>query len=233
MNLQADPHRKKLSAPVSARRKRLQRGVEVIEFGMFAAMMAPALVWMFTTGMNFLRFNKANDVAHSTALMYMKGTDMTVLGSQEIIARVAQGLDLEVDDGATPPSQALSNSRGSGLVVLTQVQYVGATTCTGCANLNQYVYLQRIYIGNKNLQIAGSTVQSSLGNPPSNLWNSSTGMVSTPYTSTTNQLPGSFAGLWSPALGDGQIVYVVECFFKGNFGTGIFDGDGISTRVFM
>src|SRR5436305_2742134 len=100
-----------MRAASNTRRRRSQRGVEAIEFGLFFVMMLPAFVWMFISGMNFIRSNKANDVARAAALMYIKGQDMTVLGTQEIIARVAQGLDLQVDDGTPPPNQVQSNSR--------------------------------------------------------------------------------------------------------------------------
>ena len=218
---------------MSARRKRGQSGLEAIEFGMFTVVMMPALIWMFVSGMNFVRFNKANDVARATALMYLKNTDFTVLGSQEIIGRLAQGLDLEVDDGTAAPNQVLSSSRGSGLVVLTQVQYVGPNTCTGCANLNQYVYLQRIYMGNRSLQFNGTTQQSALGDPVAAIWSSSSGLITNPLTDTRARVAASFANLWSPAVGDGQIVYVVECYFSNTFGTGSFGGNGIYARVFM
>jgi hypothetical protein len=146
---------------------------------------------------------------------------------------VAEGLDLEVDDGATPPSQVLSNSRGSGLVVLTEVQFVGTTTCTGCTNTGYYIYKHRVYIGNRSLQINGSTVVSALGDPPSAIWDSTTGDVSSQYTDTRARVASNFAGLWSPAMADGQIGYVVESYFAGTFGTGNFGGNGIYARVFM
>src|SRR5579863_6943918 len=92
-------------ATATPRRRRRQKGVEAIEFALFFSLMLPPFIWMFVTGMNFIRFNKANDVARAAALMYVKGQDMTVLGTQEILARVAQGLDLEVDNGVTPPNQ--------------------------------------------------------------------------------------------------------------------------------
>lgn len=224
----------RMNVPVSSRRRRYQRGVEALEFGLFAVVMAPALVWMFTNGMNFVRFNKANDVARATALMYLKNTDMNVLGTQEIVARVAEGLNLQVDNGATPPNQVKSNSVGSGLVVLTQVKYVGSGTCpSGCTNLNQYVYMDRVYIGNRSLQFNGSTVLSALGDPAAAIWSSTTGDISSPYTDNRAQLPASFAALWSGGVGDGQVIYVVECFFAGSFGTGAFGGNGIYARVFM
>ena len=221
------------NVPVSRRRRCRQKGVEAIEFGLFFVMMLPGFVWMFISGMNFIRFNKANDVARAGALMYIKGQDMTVLGTQEILARVGQGLDLQVDDGGAPPNQALSTSRGSGLVVLSQVQFVGSNTCTGCANLNHYVFLQRVYVGNKSLTFNGSQVQSALGAPASAIWSASTGAVASVYTDTRAQVNASFANLWSPAVGDGQIVYVVESYFAGGFGSGDFGGNGVYARVFM
>jgi len=217
----------------SSRRRRTQSGVESIEFGLFAIMMMPAFVWMFTTGMNFVRFDKAADVVRSAALMYVKGTDMNVLGSQELVARVAEGLSMEVDNGATPPSQVLSFSRGSGLVVLSTVQYVGSGTCSGCTNTGYYVFTDRVYIGNRSLQINGSTVQSALGDPPAAVWNSTTGDISSVYTDSRTRVASSFSSLWSPAMGDGAIAYVVEGFFAGSFGAGAFGGNGIYTKVVM
>ena len=225
--------RQGISGTVSGRRRRTQKGVEAIEFGLFFIMMLPGFVWMFISGMNFIRFNKANDVARAAALMYIKGQDMTVLGTQEILARVGQGLDLEVDDGAAAPNQVMSNSRGSGLVILSQVQYVGPNTCTGCTNLNHYVFLQRVYTGNKSLQFNGSQVQSALGDPATAIWSSSTGAVSNVYTNSGAQVNASFSSLWSPGVGDGQIVYVVESYFAGGFGAGQFGGNGVYARVFM
>ena len=225
--------RQGISAPVSARRRRRQKGVEAIEFGLFFIMMLPGFVWMFISGMNFIRFNKANDVARAAALMYVKGQNMTVLGTQEILARVGQGLDLQVDDGGTPPSQALSNSRGSGLVVLSQVQFVGPNTCNNCPNLNHYVFLQRVYVGNRSLAFNGTQVHSALGNPAVSIWSAATGAVSSAYNHPGAQVSSTFDGLWSPPVGDGQIVYVVESYFAGGFGTGDFGGNGVYARVFM
>jgi hypothetical protein len=223
-----------MNRPVSPRRRRGQRGIEAIEFGLFAMMVTPALVWMFTTGMNFVRFDKANDVARATALMYVKGTDLTLIGSQEIIERLGNGLNLVVDNGATPPNQVLSNSLGSGLLVVSRVQYVGPNTCSSCANTNKFVFMHRVYIGNTSLQIDGTTQQSALGNPDSSIWSSTTGLVSSPYTNTGAQVASSFASLWgSPGVADGQVIYVVEGFFAGSFGSGQFQGNGIYVRLFM
>ena len=54
------------------------------------------LLLMFITGMNFLRYIKATDVARAAALLYVKGQDLTSLGTQRVLAKVASGLDLQV-----------------------------------------------------------------------------------------------------------------------------------------
>ena len=225
-----------MKQPVSVRRKLRQKGVEALEFALFATVMAPALIWMFTTGMNFLRFNKANDTTRAAALMYVKGTDMLVLGTQEIIQRLGEGLDLKVDDGAAAPTEAQSYSSGSGLIILSQVQYVGSVTCpSGCTNYGKYVFMHRAYIGNKNLAIDDDPVSSALGNPSSASWNSTTGIVTNPHGDSGAQVNSSFATTWptNGGLGDGQIAYVVEAYFSGTFGTGQFNGNGIYTRIIM
>ena len=218
---------------ISMGKRHSQRGAEALEFGLFFVMMLPGFVWMFISGMNFIRFNKANDVARAAALMYIKGQDMTVLGTQEILARVGQGLDLQVDNGATPPNQVMSAIRGSGLIILSQVQYVGPNTCNNCTNLNQYVFLQRLYVGNKSLQLNGATVASALGNPAAADWSATTGAVTNVFNDTGTRVSSTFASLWNPGVGDGQIVYVVESFFAGGFGSGQFGGNGVYARVFM
>ena len=232
----------KINCPVSARRRRYQRGVEAIEFGLFAVVMAPAMIWMFTTGMNFLRFNKANDVTRAAALMYVKGTNMMVLGSQELVERIGEGLDLRVDDGATPPNQTLKNDRGSGVIILTQVQYVGSATCpTGCTNYGKYVFMHRAYIGNRNLVLGGGddsdtkNATSALGDPSNSAWNSTTGVIADPHGNSGAAVDASFANIWptNGGVGDGQIAYVIEAYFKGSFGSGQFNGRGIYTRILM
>lgn len=214
--------------PVSQRRRREQRGIEAIEFGLWSLLMTPAMVWMFISGMNFIRYNKAGDVTRSSAMLYVKGLNMAALGNQKIVARVANGLNLQVENGGS-----VATNLGDGLVVMTKIQFVGPTC--GCTNANQYVMMQRFYIGNRSLQIGGQTVESFTGPPPGgSLWNSSTGSVSNFMTDQNTRVTGAFATLWGSSLTNGQTVYVVESFFKTpSMGSGDFDSRGIYSRVFM
>lgn len=190
-------------------------------------LLMPPFIWMFISGMNFIRYNKAGDVTRSTAMMYIKGVDMTALGNQRIIARVASGLGLVVESGG-----AVVNNQGTGMVALSKVVFVDPQC--GCTNAGQYVLAERVYLGNRSLDIAGTTVESFVGPVPAALWSSSTGAISNYTTDTRARVSSDFSTLWGNSLGAGQFVYVVESFFKANTGgAGAFDSNGTYTRVFM
>jgi hypothetical protein len=214
--------------PISERRRRKQKGMEAIEFGLWAVLMMPPFVWMFINGINFVRYNKAGDVTRSAAMMYIKGVDMSGVNNQKIVARVANGLNLQVESGGTRV-----HNLGDGMVVMTQIQYIGATC--GCTNANNYVMTRRMYLGNRSLSIGGQTAESFTGAPPAgSIWNSTTGSVSNFMTDANARVTGAFVTLWGNSLSNGQTVYVVESFFKTPaIGSGAFDSRGIYTRVFM
>jgi Flp pilus assembly protein TadG len=213
---------------VSARRRRSQSGLEAIEFGLWVLLMMPALVWTFISGMNFVRYVKASDVTRAAAMLYTKGSDMSEVGLQQVLERVANGLDLQVDNNGVRV-----NNLGSGLIVLTRVEYVGSTC--GCTNASKYVMTQRLYIGNRSLTISGSTVESFSGAAPSTGWNSTSGSVSNFKNNATAVVSTGFSTLWGSSLSDGQYVYVIETFFKPTtpMGTGQFDANGVYNRIFM
>lgn len=213
--------------PVSERRRRRQGGLEAIEFGLWSLLLMPPFIWMFISGMNFIRYNKAGDVTRSTAMMYIKGVDMTALGNQRIIGRVASGLGLVVESG-----NAVVNNQGNGMVSLSKVVFVDPAC--GCTNAGQYVLAQRVYIGNRSLVIAGNNVESFVGAVPTALWSTTTGNINNYTTDTRARVSSEFTTLWGSALGAGQFVYVVESFFKaGTGGAGEFDSNGTYSRVFM
>ncbi len=219
--------------PLSLKRSRTQKGVEAIEFGLLFLFLLPPFIWMFMNGMNFLRFNKTTDVSRSAALLTVKGLDFTLPGNQDIISRVASGLDLQ--NSSTQSANGVTT--GSGLLIISTVQYIGPTTCASCTNLNKYVFLDQVYVGNKTLAINGATVASALGSPNSSLWSSTTGVVSSTQTNTGAQVPSTSTGGLPTGMADGQIAYVIECFFKPQgtdaFGTGAFDSAGVYNRVIM
>lgn len=215
-------------APVNPLRKRRQRGAEAMEFALWALLMMPPLVWMFISGMNLVRYVKASDVTRAAAMLYTKGQDLGDVGLQQVLERVANGLDLQVDSGGVRV-----NNLGSGLIVLTRVERI-SSTC-GCVNAGLYVMTQRLYIGNRSLEMNGGSVESFAGPAPSTGWNSTTGTVSNTSTNTSARVSTAFNDLWGVSLVAGQYVYVVESFFKPTttMGSGPFDASGVYNRIFM
>jgi hypothetical protein len=215
------------------RRKRSQGGTEVVEFLIFFWLTFPALLWMFVTGMDFVYMDKVNDVALAADLMVVKNLDLTLQGTQQIVARVATGLNLVTGTG--PNGNGAGG--GNGLLVISTVQYIGATTCSGCTNVGKYVFTRRIYIGNKSLQVNGSSVDSLFGDPAAGLWDSSvTGNVSNNQSNTGAQTNAAFAAMYNGTpIPDGQVVYVVESFFKPPFSFGGYAGstNGVYVRALM
>jgi len=188
---------------------------------------------MFVTGMNFVYMDKVNDVALAADLMVVKNQDLTLQGSQAIIGRVATGLNLVT--GAGPNGNGAAG--GNGLLVLSTVQYIGTSTCSGCTNVGKYVFTKRIYVGNKSLQVNGSTVDSLFGDPESALWDSTvSGTVSNNQSNTGAQTKATFAAMYGATpIPDGQVVYVVESFFKPPFSFGGYAGstNGMYVRALM
>ena len=213
-------------------RRRRQGGVEAIEFAIFFTLTLPMFVWMFINGMNFIILDKVNDVTRAAGLMLIKSQDFTLSGTQEIVARVASGLNLQV--GTTGGVQGTST--GSGLVIISKIQYIGTTTCSNCTNVSHYVFLSRIYVGNTSLQFNGTTVASAFGSPNSTLWSTTTGDVSSTQTNTGAQTNAAFGALFGATpIADSETVYVVESYFTSasGFGAGQFGAGGAYARVLM
>ena len=153
-------------------------------------------------------------------------------GTQEMVARVATGLNMQVGTAGG----ANGTTTGNGLVIISKVQYIGTTSCTSCTNVGTYVFLNRIYVGNKSLQFNGTTVASVFGSPDSSLWNSTSGAVSSSQTNALARTNSSFGALFGATpIADSQIVYVVESFFTSpnQFGSGAFNTNGVYARALM
>jgi hypothetical protein len=218
----------------SEARRKTQRGIEAMEFSLFFMVVFLPLLMMFISGMNFLRFIKSTDAARSTALLYVKGQDLTSLGTQRLLSTVASGLDLEV--GST--AGAGGNTAGSGLIVVSIVEYVGTTSCSSCTNVGHYVFQDRFFIGNTTLQVGGTTATSVVGNVNTSAqWSSTTGAVTGYLTDAHAQIPNSLTGLFPTGVTDSQTIYIVECFFSDQtskgFAPGQFTAPDIYSRVVM
>ena len=202
-------------------RRRNQRGVELIEFALTAAFLLPVLLGTFVAGVNLIRANQSTHVTRDLGSLYVHGVDFSLSANRDLAVRLASGLNLQN-----------SPSSGNGLIILSQVTFIGDATCTAnslagssCTNRNQYVFTQQLTIGNTSLR------SSSVGRPTAAV--NGSGMVQNYITDMGARVAPSFAYLWNPQLTDGQYIYAVEGFFTGIYLGTPPPGGGIYSRHFF
>jgi hypothetical protein len=200
--------------------------------------------------MNMVKAIAVNHVVRDLDDMYIHGADFSTSGYQQLALRLASGMNLQAPAFPNGANNVQSNtgSAGDGLVWVTKIMYVGATTdpnCTSvgagnCLNHDRFVYIQRVVFGNSTLT---SQKQSTLGDA-SLATISSFGAVQNYLTDTGAQLPGpaqtEMNNLWqsnqngTQPLTDGQVVYVVEGYSQSpSLSISSVSGKGVYARYFF
>ena len=203
--------------PCSPKRIRGQRGNEIIEFAVLSVFLVPLFIWMFVNGMNLLRFIQTTQISRDIGSLYIHGVDFSTYEAQQVAARLAQGYVLDIGSSYVGSNSSNNSNGGNAWVILSQVMYVGSTSCAAlpnnvtCTNLNKYVFLQRVNFGNSSVLFNGNPVQSGIGNPTGATINNG-GYVQNYLTDSKAQAPG-FGNFMTTQLSDGQVAYVVETFF--------------------
>ena len=203
-------------------RRRLQRGIAYIEFAFSLLVLIPLLLGAIGIGLSMHRQLQTVQLARDAGHMYARNVDFTVLGNQQVLSAVAGSLNLSTTLGS-----------GNAVVILSTVRYVDATACglagkvdshgnpLGCTNYQQWVFAQRLVIGNNTLW------SSSLGNPASSILSTvaSNGVpigsvnITNQVTNTTDVATITGFNPWnsttSTGLPSGQWVYVAEAAATG------------------
>jgi hypothetical protein len=240
-----------------ARRRLLrQKGQETVVFAlMIFFVYTPLLLWLFVIGMNMIVNIQVNTLARDMDNMYIHGADFSTYGAQQLVQLLATGLGLQFPafgqtSGVTNTNQATNEgTSGNGIIWVTQIMYVGATTgalCTSvgaanCVNANSFVYTQQIVFGNSSLT---SQKDTSVGYY-TGAGKSAGGVITSPLTDSFAQLssPNDTAmdNLWQTtsngqaSLTDGQVIYIVEAYFQTptlSLGT-IYQSPGTYARYFF
>jgi hypothetical protein len=173
-----------------------QRGNEVIEFALVTSLLLPFLFGTVVVGLNLGRSVQVTQVSRDAGHMYSRSVDFSDPGNQNLIVRLAQGLNIRV-------------TGGTGVVILSTIEFIGQAQCdaaglsgSACTNLNQPVFTNRIVIGNPSAR------SSAFGTPSASIVNS-TGQVSNYLTNTTARAAGFNAVL---PLAAGELAYVSEVY---------------------
>lgn len=177
-------------------RRKSQSGNNVLEFALVGMPLVALLLGVTTTGLALGKSVQVTQLTRDTASMYVRGVDFSVGTNQDLLVRLARGLDL-------------TRTGGDGVIILSTVTWIPQARCTQLqlnpCNGNRHVITHRLVIGRSALR------RSNLGTPNPALIDSK-GVVSNYMTdqSATATMPMQLA--------DNRYAYVVESHFTGFLG---------------
>jgi len=170
----------------------------LVEFVLVMALvMVPLVLGAMVVGFNLIRDIQVNQVNRDAGHMYARGVDFSSdtngLIDRSILYQMA-------------PQLQITTSSGLEVTILSTIEYVGSTTCTGCANLDHAVFTQQITLGNSALRASDFGTVSA-----SSMATDGTGNVLNPFTDTTVRADAILNIL---PMSDGQIAYVSETYYN-------------------
>jgi hypothetical protein len=174
------------------KRNRL-RGISTFEFAMSLMVLVPLVLGTGAIGINLIRTMQTVQLARDAGHMYAKGVDFsagTGAGNRTILANLGTGMGLSATTGS-----------GKAVVILSALTYVSGSTCASgneangatppgsqnCPNLNKWVFVQRLVIGNNTLRTSNYGAPITNGaDVPNNVTLDSLGIISIgQYTTRT------------------------------------------------
>jgi len=202
-----------------------ERGTALVEFVLCTGLLIlPMFFGVITVGLSLVLANQVTEVCRDAGHMYAYSVDFSQPSAQLLVtSQLAQGLNM------TPTG-------GRGVVYLSTITYVDQTICinyglqpSACTNMNHYVVIKRIAIGNSS----GSSAVS-LGNYAPNINQSiiqSSGSINPPdYLTDSSVRADNFSSLITLTVG--QWAFVSEMFVNPPV-TGLwnlFSGNVVSAR---
>ena len=141
-------------------KKKLTRGGAAIEFAFIILTLIPLFLGTTSVGINLVRTLDTIQLARDAGHLYARGLDFSQPGNKTILATEGQSLGMSATDG-----------QGNAVVILSALTYVDQAACASvgavdkkgnpqnCTNYQQWVFEQRLVIGNPNVR------QSTYGSP--------------------------------------------------------------------
>ena len=172
----------------------------MVEFALCLVFLAPIVLGTFNLGMNLARNLQVTQLARNAGHMYVRWVDFSIPESQQLIVRLADGLNM-------------TRTGGDGTVILSQVLVPGTADCAGaglnagaCTNLNIPVIVHRIQFGNSSLK------DSVFGSPHSSLIRSDGSIAVADYLTDSRVRATGWSSVMT--LGSGEIAYVSEVYVR-------------------
>jgi type II secretory pathway pseudopilin PulG len=206
------------------KRNRL-KGVAIIEFSFAMLVLVPLLLGTIGFGIQLVQSMQTIQLARDAGRMYARGLDFSQPGNQTTLATLGADIGLK------------TNGTGKAVLILTTVTYIDKGMCQsagksldasgnpiGCPNYRQWVFTQRLAVGNAGLRT------SNLGRPLTSgpnpvLVDATTGKISlTDQVNNTGDV-ATFAAAGNPfvniasgtlnTLPSGQMLYITEAAAQG------------------
>lgn len=195
-----------------------RRGVSTLEFAFCLLVLTPLLLGTGVIGINLIRTLETVQIARDAGHMFARGVDFSQPGNTTIVTTLGSNLGLTTN---TVTSKAV--------VILSALTYVDAAACASvgavdaggnplnCTNYRQWVFTQRLSIGNPTVR--GSGYGSPLTSGPNGVAiNATTGKISTLDYVTKSGAVANFSSINPYAsvngnvsgLPSGQMLYVAE-----------------------
>jgi Flp pilus assembly protein TadG len=199
------PARNHIHVARLVRRRDSERGTALIEFVLATGLLiVPIFFGLIMVGLSLILANQVTEVCRDTGHMYAYGVDFSQASSQTLVtSQLAQGL-------------GMANTSGKGVIYLSTITYVDGTSCTAsgfqansssCKNINSYVVIKRIAIGNTSVQAS-----SYAPNITASIIQSSGAIDSSDYLTDTSVRAPAFASLITLTVG--QYAYVSQMFIN-------------------
>jgi hypothetical protein len=184
----------------NSRNRARRRGSAMIEFALSMSFLAPLLIGTFNVGMNLGRNLQVTQLARNAGHMYVRWVDFSQTGSQDLVVRLATGLNM-------------TRTGGDGIVILSQVAVPSDDDCTAaglvgdaCTNRNVPVIIHRIVFGNAGLH------SSAFGSPPGSYVNPDGSIDSADYLTQSSMRATSWSSVMT--LSAGEVAYVSEVYVR-------------------
>jgi hypothetical protein len=204
-------------------KNRRESGTAALEFALVAMPIVLTLIGVVVVGINLARAVEVGQICRDADSMYVRGVDFSQTAAQNLLVQMAQNMNMQ------------TGSSSSGLIILSQVQYVptpigcSGGACTG----GSYQLMQQQIIGNTSLP---GTRFPTAGSIPA-----CSGSVVTDCQDTQGNIQGyeTYANATisnfgsSLTLGNNQISYVAEAQFESGPTLNWFSNAGIYAQAFF
>lgn len=172
----------------------------MVEFALCMSFLTPLLLGTYNVGMNLGRNLQVTQLARNAGHMYVRWVDFSQTAAQDIVVRMATGLNM-------------TRTSGDTTVILTQIMVPSDSDCSAnsltgsaCVNRNIPVIIHRIQFGNKSIR------SSAHGTPPSGVVTSDGSITPSNYLTQTSVRASNWTNIL--ALNAGEVAYLSEVYTR-------------------